>query len=136
MKRFAKIIACVLLPILFLTSCSGPDTIQFLFATRNYKLYKTFSEVYAEGMDKQQVLLILDSPEAYSDIHGNRYRYNPRNTDEENEAYLKGALSESTDRWCYSCYKFSDPAYPYDLILYFDSEGRLADVIFKEVKGG
>lgn len=136
MKKIIKLSICFILLVACLTSCTNPITMleDRLFYTKSYVLYRDFHQDYKVGMDKEEVVEQIGYPDRYRDADGNVYRHNYR--EQEREDFNKGALSDNVVIWSYDCYQLRDPANPYCLKVYFDSEGKCTNVTFEIVKGG
>lgn len=141
MKKTFKLGICLLLLVCCLSSCCLiPDYansildigLDYLFCTQSYILYRDFYQNYESGMDKQEIADRIGYPEYFIDIYGRRHKDNAP----DEEAYEKSAVSDVSVTWHYSCYMYSDPAYPHTLTIYFDSEGRCTSVSFEMIKGG
>jgi hypothetical protein len=52
------------------------------------------------------------------------------------EAFEEIIMSSNSVEWRYTCYEYSDPANPYSLTVYFDSEGKCTNVEFEPIPGG
>ena len=133
MKKIATLSICLLLCITCFTSCGNLITriSDHIFYTDSYILYRNFYENYTVGTDKLDVLKELGYPEAYYDTDGNRFKY-----DYQDKSNNQAALDDNIVRWYYHCYQYKDPAYPYNLGVYFDSDGKCTNVTFEIVKGG
>ena len=128
-KKTFVLIICLLLTVTCFASCT-----EHLFTTQEFRLYRYFSENYKVGMDKQGVIKRIEYPDSYRDVDGNYYRWNY--TEDSKEDFNKGALDDTVAEWYYTCYELKDPANPYSLSVYFDSDGRCINVEFEVVPGG
>ena len=132
MKKSVKIIICLLLLVTCLTSCS--ELLNSLNTTSDYRLFSDFFQNYKVGMDKQEVFEKLGYPVVSIDTDGNK---NIQNYSYENrEAFKEIIMNSNSIEWQYTCYELPDPANPYCLTVYFDSEGKCTNVTFEIVKGG
>ena len=132
MKRIITLSICLLLIVVSLTSCE--DLFSNLYTTSDYRLFRKFSQNYEVGMDKQEVFEKLGYPNASIDVDGNRHIQNY--SYENRETFKEIIMNSNSVKWCYSCYEFPDPANPYSLIVYFDSEEKCTNVEFTLIKGG
>ena len=133
MKRIITLSICLLLIVVSLTSCA--DLFSDLFTTSDYRRFRKFSQNYKVGMDKQDVFEKLGYPESSTDVDSKKSNYYDYSY-EDREAYKEIIMSSNNVRWFYSCYELPDPANPYSLLVYFDSEGKCTNVKFELIKGG
>ena len=131
MKKIIKLSICFILLVACLTSCT--DLLNSLNTTSDYRLFSDFYKNYEVGMGKQEVFEKLGYPVASIDTDGNRHIQNY--SYENREAFKEIIMNSSSIEWQYTCYELPDPANPYCLTVYFDSEGKCTDVTFEIVKG-
>jgi outer membrane protein assembly factor BamE (lipoprotein component of BamABCDE complex) len=130
MKKIIILTCCLLVIVVSFTSCA--KFFSDLFTTSDYKLFRNFSQNYKVGMDKQDVFKKLGYPESSTDVDGNtqNYKYGDK------EAFEEIIMSSNSVEWRYTCHEYSDPANPYSLTVYFDSEGKCTNVEFEPIPGG
>ena len=101
------------------------------FLTKDYRLYQSFVRHHKEGTQKQDILEKLGYPEGYSD--GEYYHGIPYADRESSDELI---LDSGVKSWTYTCYKYSDPAEPYRLEIYFGDDGTSEYVEFDYITGG
>ena len=129
MKKIFSTIICLLLVLSCLSGC-----VDSLFTTQEFKQYQSFSKNYKVGMKKERVIKRIGYPDSYRDLDGNNYRWNYR--EDNKEDFQNFAFDDTVSEWHYDCYELSDPANPYRLHVYFDSDGKCTNVDFEAVRGG
>ena len=111
----------------FLTGCADA-----LFATAEYRTYQIFAENHKIGMEKQEIIDTLGSPDGYYDAEGTYQSIKAA----DRESFKENVAADLSSSWAYVCWKRHDPADPYRLIITFDAEGKSLNAELTVVPGG